>query len=134
MDKNRIFARNIRFLRKAAGLATVGYALSQRELADSLGITRRTVIIWESGQLPHKPNLGRLSSFFSEKLGVEIGAEDIVGMDLTGHLEYMPFSNLERKMSPAQRRILSSLLLSARELTEEKLKKVVDYIESLKKL
>jgi len=132
MTKAKLFAENIRFLRKAAGINRKGSSFSQQELADALGVTRRSIISWESGQLPSKANIERACRFFSRELGVEVSTEEIVENDLTGHFEYMPFSKLEQGLTPEQRKVLSSLFLSASELTEEQLDKVVRYVERLK--
>ena len=133
MVKAKSFAKNIRFLRRAAGINRKGNGLSQQELADALGVTRRSIISWESGQLPSKANIERACRFFSKELGVEVSVEDIIENDLTGHFEYMPFSKFEQGLTPEQRKVLNSLFLSASELTEEQLDKVIRYMARLKK-
>jgi len=125
------FAANIRFLRRAVGLCERGSGLSQKEFAEELDVTRRTVISWESGNIPPKTKLARMGKYFSEKLNAQISPENIVNEDLTGRLEYIPFGGIDTDMTPEQRKILRSIFLSARGLSRDDLDKVADYIDQL---
>lgn len=131
MENSSLFAKNIRFLRKAAGLTAFGHTLSQAEFADGLNVTRRTVILWESGQMPNGPNLFRLSEYFTGKLGEEISVDDLVNEDLTGRVEYFPVDNFQNRLSPSQRRILKKLLLRTETLTDARLEEIERVIDTI---
>lgn len=130
--KGRIFARNIRFLRRAAGLVVQGRSFSQEELANLMSVTRRTVIAWESGQIPHKSNTIKIAGFFEKKMEVSIAPENLTDSDLTQVEELFPLSEFERKLTPESRKIYRSLFLSTRDMTLVDLSKVIEYVKFLK--
>jgi len=131
--RGHLFGRNIRFLRRAVGLVVRGEGFSQRDLAVALDVTRRSVISWESGNIPNANNLKKIANFFGESLGVEITPSELVETDLSVVSELLPLSDFERGLSPESRRIFHSLFLSTRGLGEEELKKVIEYVRNLKK-
>jgi len=130
-DRAKIFARNIRFLRKAVGINKGSGGMSQSDLAEAVGVTRRTVISWESGKLPGYDNLKRMASFFSLELQAEISSEDLLEKDFTEQFEFMPLSDIGREMPHEHKRILKSLFLSARGLDRAQLDKVIEFIATL---
>ena len=115
------------------GLVVRGEGFSQRDLAVALDVTRRSVISWESGNIPNANNLKKIANFFGESLGVEITPSELVETDLSVVSELLPLSDFERGLSPESRRIFHSLFLSTRGLSEEELKKVIEYVRNLKK-
>jgi transcriptional regulator with XRE-family HTH domain len=131
--KAAIFAKNVRFLRKAVGINIRGHQLSQAELADEFGVTRRIVIIWESNSLPHRSTLEKMAKYFSRKMNSEISPEDLMTIDLSKTFDIAPMSKAVRGLSREQRGILDSIFLSAKGIPEEQLKKVLDYMIRLKK-
>ncbi len=109
-----------------------GEGFSQRELAVELDVTRRSVLSWESGNVPNKGNLKKIADFFADRLGAEITPSELVETDLSIVAELLPLSDFERGLSPEGRRIFHSLFLSTRGLGEDEIKKVIDYIKDLK--
>lgn len=103
---NQMFAKNIRFLRKILGMARSRDELSQYELAQELGITRRTVISWENGNVPHQPNLQMISNFFSTQLEHRIAVRALLSLDLSEEIhiiskdEYQFWAAFADVMSP----------------------------------
>ncbi|HHS49677.1 MAG TPA: XRE family transcriptional regulator [candidate division Zixibacteria bacterium] len=128
----KTFAKNIRFLRRASGLVSQGRGFSQEELAEALKISRRTLITWESGQIPHKSNIHKAAKFFSRKLDVQISPDELVEEDLSQAEELLPLSEFERTLSPESRKIYRSLFLSTRGMEKVDLEKVIDFIMFLK--
>jgi len=131
-DNVKLFARNTRFLRKAAGIAEKGSPFSQTELAKRLGVSKKSVINWESGKAPHRSNLEKIAATFSKILGFTISPQELITGDLTEKIELVPRNELERELSPEQRKILRSIFLSAGYLDKTKLLKVVDFIDKIK--
>jgi len=131
-ENGKRFARNIRFLRRASGLVTQGRSFSQGELAERMGLTRRTIISWESGQIPHKSNLASAAEFFAACLEVEIKPSELIEGDLTKVEELLPLSEFERALSTENRKIYRSLFLSTRGMDSVDLEKVIEYVKFLK--
>lgn len=132
LDKTELFAKNIRFLRRIVGLFNRKKPLSQDEFSADLGVTRRTVIFWESGKIPQKNKLESLSKYFSKKLDIKVTPEMLLSVDLTKSIEYYPSPKFAGEMSMDERKILDSLFLSAKKLSIEDLKKVVDFVSRLR--
>jgi transcriptional regulator with XRE-family HTH domain len=131
-NRGYFFGRNIRFLRRAAGLFAQGMGFSQKELAIALDVTRRSVILWESGNIPSRKNLAKIAGFFEEHLKAGITTDELLKTDFSLSDGLLPQSDFERELSPEGRRIFHSLFLSTRGLSKEELKNVIDYIESIK--
>lgn len=125
------FAINVRFIRKAAGISDRGAPYSQEEFAEILDVTKRSIILWESGAVPNRTNLGKVSSYCSERLAMDVTPEILKSKDITGMVELIPRNDFERELSPEHRKILRSLFMSAGNLSEDQLRKVLDYIESM---
>jgi len=130
--KSKYFAKNLRFLRKAAGINIKGSPYSQGEIADILDVTKRSIILWESGSVPNPNNLDKVAALFSQLLNIGITGEILTEKDITDILELIPRSDFERELSGEHRKILRSLFLSAGSLDEKQLLKVIEYIDSIK--
>lgn len=130
--KSKYFAKNLRFIRKAAGISVGGKPYSQAEFAEKLDVTKRSIILWESGSIPNRTNLDKLSKLILKLLGVRIPPEILLEKDITGNLELLPRTDFEKKLSVKHRKILRSLFLSAGSLDENQLLQVIEYIDNIK--
>ncbi len=131
--KNSTFAKNVRFIRKALGISEMGAPYSQTEFGEKMDVTKRSVVLWESGNVPNSSNLRKLAQLFSSMLGVDINANLLLKNDITDKVELLPRSDFEREFSPEHRKILRSLFLSAGSLNKTQLRKVVKYVDKIKK-
>ena len=131
--KANIFAKNIRFLRRIVGLFSRRKPFTQEEFSNEIGITRRTVIFWESGQIPQSSKLEAISRYFTKKLSFEITPKMLIETELSRVIEYSPAPEFALGMGIYERQILSSLFLSAKELSPVDRKKVLNYIARLKR-
>ena len=127
-----LFAKNIRFLRKAAGIVEKGSPFSQDEMAHRLSVSKRTMIHWESGAVPHKSNIEKIITVFTKIFGLKITYEELLHQNIAGKIDLVPRSEFERGLSPGQRKILRSMFLSATGLNETQLLRVIEYIENMK--
>jgi len=130
---NSLWAKNIYFLRMATGWLDSNASYSQKEFADLLGISNRTVINWESGHLPTAPKLDWLSTFFSNKFGVEITADDLIHFDLRDRIQIRPVPKEFADMPPEKRAKLSKLeglfFRDGRRLTEAQIDLILSMLD-----
>lgn len=131
-EKNIRFGKNVRFIRKAYGINDRGSPYSQTEFAEKLNVTKRSIILWESGNIPSRKNLNKLAELFSSMVGFQVEPNILLEKDITNKVELIPRSDFEKDLSPEHRKILRSLFLSAGNLDQNQLLKVINFIDNLK--
>jgi len=97
MVMSEVFAKNVRHLRKLAGIVAREHEFSQQELADFIGISRKTVNFWENGHVPPEPKIATLCEFFTRRLGLlePILPSDFLNSDLTKRIVLLePFKKV----------------------------------------
>ncbi len=127
------FGENLRFLREASGIAARGKAFSQQEIADFIGVSRKTVVFWESGHVPSPKRLGLLCEFFSRRLGLEepLTPEDMLEKRLSDHFLLFPERGEVMRVTPEQKKLLENIFARSAHLPLEDLEKVVELVERL---
>ncbi len=135
MQVNQLFGRNIRFLRKAAGIATRGNSFSQQEIADFLGVSRKTIVFWESGHIPSDRMMGQICEFFSRRLQLEepFVPEKLFTDDISEEFLLFPERAEVRRVSPEQKKMISQVFVRASSLSEKDLEKLLNMLEKLSK-
>lgn len=131
MQISKLLGRNIRFLRYAAGVVARGNSFSQKEIADFLGVSRKTIVFWESGHIPSDKMMFRLSEFFNARLGLsdELTPQQFLDEDISECFFVVPERADVRRVTPAQKKLLSSVLTRASVLNENDLEKVIALID-----
>lgn len=121
----------MKYIRKAAGLIRFGRYLSQKELASELGVSRRTVINWESGTPPRRRGLDKLKRFVADELGVEIGDGVLLGANIKDVLGPLSLYITGKKLTPSQRNLMRYLMLRVHGLTDDMLGMVLKRVEDV---
>ena len=133
MTLNQVFGKNLRFLRYAAGVAVRGNGFTQQEIAKFLGVSRKTVVFWESGQVPSRAKLAFVCEFFTRRLELEepLSPQDLLEKNLEDEFLVIPERAEVRRVPPEQKRMLGSIFARAAELDPDDLQKILDIIDSL---
>ncbi len=135
MHINQLFGKNLRFLRNAAGIAVRGNAFSQQEFAGIMGVSRKTVVFWESGQIPSKRKMAFLCEVISKRLGLEklLTPEEILNEDLKSHFIVIPERAEVRRVHPEQKKMLQNIFVRAANLPADDLVKILKIVEDFMK-
>ena len=135
MQISKTFGNNIRFLRKAAGVATRGNSFSQQEIADFLKASRKTIVFWESGHIPSERMMLILCEFFSQRLslGEKFSPEQLLNDDISEQFVLIPERAEVRRVTAAQKKLLSLLFARATNLPEGDLEKLLELVEKYSK-
>lgn len=133
MNLCKLLGNNLRFLRRAAGIATRGNSFSQLEIADFIGVSRKTIVFWESGHIPSRRMMGVLCDFFSRKLGLDepLLPEQLMNEDISEYFFIVPERAEVKKVTPQQKKMLSGLFARASQLHEKDLEKIIEILDNL---
>ncbi len=133
MQISKLFAKNLRFLRKAAGVASRGNSFSQNEIANFIGVSRKTLVFWESGHIPSDIMMGKLCEYFSRRLELEepFLPEQLLNEDISEHFVIIPERGEVRKVTPTQKKLLNNLFARATNISEKDLNKIMEIIDKL---
>jgi len=128
----KIFADNMRFLRKIAGIVS-GRNITQNDIANSLKVARKTVVFWEGEQIPSKTSLEAICKYFSRilKLNKPLIPQQLLEDVLEDHFLVISETREVRKVTPVFKKSLYYLFTRVSELTPEDLEKVMKYMEKL---
>ncbi len=98
-----------------------------------LGVSRKTIVFWESGQVPSKPKLAFMCEFFSRRLNLEepLTPEELLDKNLEDEFLVVPERAKVRRVSPEQKRMLKNLFARAAELDPDDLQKILTILENL---
>ena len=132
MNINQQFGRNFRFLRRAIGVVSRGKGFTQQEMANLLGVSRKTVVFWESGQVPSKAKLAFMCELFSRRLGLEepLTPEDMLDKNLEDEFVVIPERAEVRRVGARQKEMLRNLFARASELAPDDLEKIFSIIDN----
>ena len=135
MHISKLFGENIRFLRKAAGIASRGNGFSQQEIADMLGVSRKTIVFWESGQIPSPKKLALLCELFTRRLslGEPLTPEDLLDKNIADYFILIPERAEVKQVKPNQKEMLNKIFMRASNLTENDLEKILEIIDKFSK-
>ncbi|MFP4459958.1 MAG: helix-turn-helix domain-containing protein [Candidatus Zixiibacteriota bacterium] len=128
---NRL-ASNIRYLRQIIGLIEDGKFLSQSQFAGLLGISRRTLINWESGEMPNQSHRKAILELIDEKLDIKVAEKVLVEKDIAkaiGPMSIYLFPEMLSGLNSHQRQLLQHLFLKIESLSEETLKTIIDFVD-----
>ena len=123
------FARNIRFLR-SLGDPVDKSPYSQTELATELGVSRRTIISWESGNLPQISKLQKVARVFSARLEREITPDDLLNSFLRKAFQYI---DTLKDGSEEAREITGDILRGMSYMDEDDLRDIQELVRRKKK-
>ena len=128
----KIFADNMRFLRKIAGIVS-GRNVTQNDIANSLKVSRKTVVFWEGEQIPSKNSLEAICKYFSRilKLSKPLIPQQLLDDVLDDHFLVISETREVRKVTPIFKKSLNHIFTRVSELTPEDLEKVMKYMEKL---
>lgn len=76
-----VFA-NLKWLRQALGMIEGGPSVSQRDLAERLGVTAVSVANWEYKSAPSATMVERLATYFADALHMPLSPDDLLTRDL----------------------------------------------------
>ena len=133
---NKRLASNIRYLRQIIGLITDGKFLSQSDFADMIGVSRRTLINWESGEVPNQSHRKKILSLINEKLQIKVAENVLIEKDIAriiGPMSIYLFPEVLSGLNPQQKQLLQHLFLKIESLSEETLKTIIDYVDEVVK-
>jgi len=135
MHTNQLFGKNLRFLRNAAGIIARGNPFSQQEFAGIMAVSRKTVVFWESGQIPSKRKMAFLCEVLSKRLGLEklLTPEEILNEDLKLHFIMIPERAVVRRVHPEQKKMLQNIFARAANLPADDLVKILKIVENFMK-
>ncbi|RKZ26707.1 hypothetical protein DRQ26_04030 [bacterium] len=133
MRISKLFGNNLKFLRKAAGIATRGNYFSQQEIAKFIGVSRKTIVFWESGHIPSDAMLKRICEFFSRRLGLDepFSPEELLEKDVSKYFVIIPERSEVKKVTPSQKKMLDNIFARAVSISEKDLEKVLKLLDKL---
>jgi len=110
-----------------------GNGFSQNELAKKLGVSRKTIVFWESGQVPAARRLTDLCEFFSHHLKLEepITPDDMLTKNIEDYFMVVPERGEGHRVKPEFKKFLRDLYARADKLTPNDLEKIMKIIDEL---
>ncbi len=131
-ENTEMFSENIRTLRKILGFVTKGDTLSQKEFADLLGVTRRTLVYWEKGEIPNRKHREKILRLIKTNLQIDLDENILITKDITkviGPVSFFIYSDLLKGLSPKKRQILQHLFLKLEHADTETLNKILTIVD-----
>ncbi len=127
-----IFPENLKTLRRVLGFAIKGDALSQKEFADLLGVTRRTLVYWEQGELPNQGHRQEILRLVKEHLQIDIDEKFLLTKDISkviGPVSFFMYADLLKDLSEKKRQILQHLFLKLEHADTDTLAHILDMVD-----
>ena len=133
MHISQQYGVNFRYLRNAAGIAWRGNSYTQNEIAKQLGVSRKTIVFWESGHIPSPEKMGLICEFFSRKLGLDdmLMPEELLEDDISRHFLLIPERGEVRRVSPEKMNMIQNIFGRIPEFTEKDLEILLEKIIEL---
>jgi DNA-binding XRE family transcriptional regulator len=131
-----MFATNIKYVRNILGLIENGKFLSQSEFADMVGVSRRTLINWESGETPNVTHRKKIIEIINEKLDIKIHENVLMEKDIKkviGPMSIYLFPEVLSGLNPQQKQLMQHLFLKIENLSEETLKTIIEFVDDVVK-
>jgi len=96
-----------------------------------LGVSRKTVVFWESGQIPSQKKMAHLCELFTRRLSLEeaITSDELLDEDIKDYFIVITERAEVKRVEPHQKEMLNKIFLRASDLTENDLEKILDILD-----
>lgn len=104
--------------------------MTQQEIADEIGVTKRTYIYWEKGERQIKPEKAQqLADFFEVPVGYLLGYSDSPIFELDEFINLLDRNEEQSKRFAIQQSIMNYIL--SKNISDDDLKFIYDLIQRL---